>query len=266
MDNIFYVDYKELDSIQSTKAPIGVIINMKEFGTKELDILIKKMHSDKEKHLINKIIIRMEGNAEILNTLKASNDIYYQFTNEDDIRELIYNMQDNELKDRILGNNFCKTGIDILKYRAIGISNIIVTAPIINSRNQLDMLEKIGYTLFVVPNHMEDFLRASDDPSWIRPEGIKFYPNIKNWILDTYNLNPNTVFNAYTNEIWLGKLSSIIINFENINNEYADIKNFLIPTFDIKRTTCNGNCLSCQKCEKEFIVNKLFTEKKGEEE
>lgn len=266
MDNIFYVDYKELDSIQSTKAPIGVIINMKEFGTKELDILIKKMHSDKEKHLINKIIIRMECNEEILNTLKASDDIYYQFTNEDDIRELIYNMQDNELKDRILGNNFCKTGIDILKYRAIGISNIIVTAPIINSRNQLDMLEKIGYTLFIVPNHMEDFLRASDDSSWIRPEGIKFYPNIKNWILDTYNLNPNTVFNAYTNEIWLGKLSSIIINFDNINNEYADIKNFLIPTFDIKRTTCNGNCLSCQKCEKEFIVNKLFTEKKGEEE
>lgn len=266
MDNIFYVDYKELDSIQSTKAPIGVIINMKEFGTKELDILIKKMHSDKEKHLINKIIIRMECNEEILNTLKASDDIYYQFTNEDDIRELIYNMQDNELKDRILGNNFCKTGIDILKYRAIGISNIIVTAPIINSRNHLDMLEKIGYTLFIVPNHMEDFLRASDDPSWIRPEGIKFYPNIKNWILDTYNLNPNTVFNAYTNEIWLGKLSSIIINFDNINNEYADIKNFLIPTFDIKRTTCNGNCLSCQKCDKEFIVNKLFTEKKGEEE
>lgn len=266
MDNIFYVDYKELDSIQSTKAPIGVIINMKEFGTKELDILIKKMHSDKEKHLINKIIIRMECNEEILNTLKASDDIYYQFTNEDDIRELIYNMQDNELKDRILGNNFCKTGIDILKYRAIGISNIIVTAPIINSRNQLDMLEKIGYTLFIVPNHMEDFLRASDDSSWIRPEGIKFYPNIKNWILDTYNLNPNTVFNAYTNEIWLGKLSSIIINFDNVNNEYADIKNFLIPTFDIKRTTCNGNCLSCQKCEKEFIVNKLFTEKKGEEE
>lgn len=266
MDNIFYVDYKELDSIQSTKASIGVIINMKEFGTKELDILIKKMHSDKEKHLINKIIIRMEGNAEILNTLKASDDIYYQFTNEDDIRELIYNMQDNELKDRILGNNFCKTGIDILKYRAIGISNIIVTAPIINSRNQLDMLEKIGYTLFIVPNHMEDFLRASDDSSWIRPEGIKFYPNIKNWILDTYNLNPNTVFNAYTNEMWLGKLSSIIINFDNVNNEYADIKNFLIPTFDIKRTTCNGNCLSCQKCEKEFIVNKLFTEKKGEEE
>lgn len=266
MNNIFYVDYKELDSIQSTKVPIGVIINMKEFGTKELDILIKKMHSDKEKHLINKIIIRMEGNEEIFNTLKASADIYYQFTNEDDIRELIYNMQDNELKDRILGNNFCKTGIDILKYRAIGISNIIVTAPIINSRNQLDMLEKIGYTLFIVPNHMEDFLRASDDPSWIRPEGIKFYPNIKNWILDTYNLNPNTVFNAYTNEIWLGKLSSIIINFDNVNNKYADIKNFLIPTFDIKRTTCNGNCLSCQKCEKEFIVNKLFTEKKGEEE
>lgn len=266
MDNIFYVDYKELESIQSTKAPIGVIINMKEFGTKELDILIKKIHSDKEKHLINKIIIRMEGNEEIFNTLKASDDIYYQFTNEDDIRELIYNMKNNEVKDRILGNNFCKTGIDILKYRAIGISNIIVTAPIINSRNQLDMLEKIGYTLFVVPNHMEDFLRASDDPSWIRPEGIKFYPNIKNWILDTYNLNPNTVFNAYTNGIWLGKLSSIIINFDNVSNEYADIKNFLIPTFDIKRTTCNGNCLSCQKCEKEFIVNKLFTEKKGEEE
>ena len=266
MDNIFYVDYKELDSIQSTKAPIGVIINMKEFGTKEFDILIKKMHSDKERHLINKIIIRMEGNEEIFNTLKASDNIYYQFTNEDDIRELIYNMKNNEVKDRILGNNFCETGIDILKYRAIGISNIIVTAPIINSRNQLDMLEKIGYTLFVVPNHMEDFLRASDDPSWIRPEGIKFYPNIKNWILDTYNLNPNTVFNAYTNGIWLGKLSSIIINFDNINNEYVDIKNFLIPTFDIKRTTCNGNCLSCQKCEKEFIVNKLFTEKKGEEE
>ena len=76
MNNIFYVDYKELDFIQSTKTPIGVIINMKEFGTKELDILIKKMHSDKEKHLINKIIIRMEGNEEIFNTLKASDDIY----------------------------------------------------------------------------------------------------------------------------------------------------------------------------------------------
>ena len=41
MNNIFYVDYKELDSIQSTKAPIGVTINLNEFGTKELDILIK---------------------------------------------------------------------------------------------------------------------------------------------------------------------------------------------------------------------------------
>ena len=266
MNNIFYVDYKELNSIQSTKAPIGVIINMKEFGTKELDDLIKKIHSDKEKHLINKIIIRLDGNEETLNTLKANEDIYYQFTNEGDIRELIYNLQDNELKDQILGNNLCKTGIDILKYRVIGISNIIVTSPIINSRNQLEMLEKIGYTLFVIPNHMEDFLRAPDDSSWIRPEGIKFYPNINNWILDTYNLNSNMVFNAYTNGIWLGKLSNIIINFNNINNEYADIKNLLIPTFDIKRTTCKGDCLSCQKCEKEFTVNKIFTEKKGEEE
>ena len=39
------------------------------------------------------------ANEEILNTLKASDDIYYQFTNEDDIRELIYNMQNNEIKD-----------------------------------------------------------------------------------------------------------------------------------------------------------------------
>ena len=45
MNNIFYVDYKELNSIQSTKTPIGVIINMKEFGTKELnDLIIKLAH------------------------------------------------------------------------------------------------------------------------------------------------------------------------------------------------------------------------------
>lgn len=264
MDNIFYVNYKELDSIQATKTPIGVIIDMREFGTKELDILIKKMYSNKEKHLINKIIIRLDINEETLNNLKINKDIYYQFTNEDDKRELIYKMQNYELKKQILGNNVCKTGVDIIKYRAIGISNIIVTSPIINSRNQLEMLEKIGYNLFVIPNRMENFLRASDDPSWIRPEGIKFYPNVKNWILCAHGLNPNTIFNAYTSEIWLGKLSDIIFNFNNINNKYADIKNFLIPTFDIKRTTCNGECLSCKKCDKEFIVNQLFTNKKGE--
>ena len=266
MSNIFYIDYKELNSILNTKVPIGVIINIKEFGEKELDKLIKKMYSNKEKHLINKIIIRMEVNEEMIDNLKINKDIYYQFINEDDKRELIYNIQNNELKDQILGINFCKSGVDILKYRAIGISNIMITSPIINSRNQLEMLKKIGYNLFVIPNHIEDYLNASEDPSWIRPEGIKFYPDINNWILYTYNLNPNRVFNAYSNGIWLGKLSDIIFNFNNIKNKYSNITNFLVSTFDIKRTTCGGECLSCKKCDKEFIVNQLFTNGKGEKQ
>ena len=72
MNNIFYIDYKELNSIQNTKVPIGVIINIKEFGEKELDKLIKKMYSNKEKHLINKIIIRMEVNEEMIDNLKIN--------------------------------------------------------------------------------------------------------------------------------------------------------------------------------------------------
>lgn len=266
MDNIFYIDYKELNSIKNINTPIGVIINMKEFGTKELDKLIKKIYSDKEKHLISKIIIRMDINEEVIDNLKVNEDIYYQFINEDDKRELIYNIQNDKLKDQILGNNFCKSGVDILKYRAIGISNIMITSPIINSRSQLKMLKKIGYNLFATPNHLGDYLEASADPSWIRPEGIKFYPDINNWILCTHDLNPNSVFNAYSKGIWLGKLSNIIFNFNNVKNKYSDIPNFLVSTFDIKRTTCRGECLSCKKCDKEFIVNQLFTNRKGEKQ
>lgn len=263
MENLFYVNYEAFGAIKDMNTPVGVIIDTDAFGQDKMDKFMKKLNSPKEKHHIEKVIIRTKLTEELLANIIPCDNVYYQFTNEDEhTREIIYRMEDEKLRSRFIGNNICKTGIDILSYRIIGISNIMIGSPIINSRSQLEMLEKIGYTLFAIPNHLDNLTNAVSNPNWIRPEAIKFYPNINNWILSTDSIKPATAFRAYNSGIWLGKLSDVIDGFDNEANPHKDMKNFLIPTFDIKRTTCRGECLSCQKCQKEFVVNNLFTEKK----
>lgn len=260
MKNIFYIDYKFLDSIKNNKIPLGVIISDQDILVGKLDNLLKELFNNKEEHLIAKVIFRMKINQKLLDNLPVYENLYYQFTNEDEegIRELIFDLKNYELKRQILGNNLCQSGVDILKYRFIGISNIMIKSPIINSSSQIEMLKKLGYTLFTIPNYLELFTEPSQNPNWIRPEGIKFYDSINDWILMAGDLNINTILNAYSHEAWLGSLSDIIVNFN------SKIKNFLIPTFDIKRTTCGGNCLQCNKCNKEFFINSAFTKEEGE--
>ena len=259
-EKIFYIKYDEINNIESMKKPIGVIIDI---DVDDLDNL-KKIYSNiinEHKIIIQKVIFKMDINEELSKHLFINDNVYFYIKNEEENRDLIDKM-DAQLKKQIIGKKVCTCGIDILLYRSIGIHNIIVSSPLINDKKELEMLEKIGYNLFVIPNYSNAILKEVLDPSWIRPEGIRYYPNIKNWVIVSNKLvNINTALRSYIREQWIGPLASIIVNFDNPFNVFRDSENLLAGTFDIRRSMCEGNCLNCNKCNKEFMVIKKLIEK-----
>lgn len=262
MNNLFYIDYSELKNLKNTATPIGVIIRMDEIKLDEFNTFMMKIVNDTEGHSIEKVIIDLEFNFEVVNNLQISENIYYRFYNEDQKRAAISTLKE-ELRERIIGIHTCSTGVEILRYRAIGISNIVLASPFINDDVELQMLEKIGYTIFAVPNYNNNF-GSQIDSNWIRPESIELYNCINNWILvSDKTKNIDTIISAYTQKQWIGKISDFLVNFDKSFNTYRNLNNLLSPTFDVRRTVCRGECLNCNKCEKEFIFSQKFT---GQEE
>lgn len=258
MNNLYYIDYSELSNFKDHTTPIGIVIDMFQVHQENFNKFMIDLYEDKLPHNINKIIVKMDINQNTLARLNYHKDIFYMFYNEDDYYEEISNL-DNDMKKQIIGAQVCSYGVQILKYRALGISNVFVASPFINDDTELNMLKSIGYNLYAVPNMNNSFGEVIDS-NWIRPEGIKYYPSINNWILATSeNSNINTIFSAYLEETWIGNIGDYLVNFNNSLNKYNNYPNILLPSFDMKRAYCKAECLSCNSCAKEFALNHKIT-------
>lgn len=268
MENIFFIDYKENDKIISETIPYGIIIDLLELGEKRINIFLNKLYQNPDflKKNVKKIILKTEYNKELFNNIVSLDNIYFIFNNEEEIENRLSIMQlSDEIKSHIIGKRICTTGVDILLYRAIGIKNIFIGSPLINDADELKMLEKIGYTLYAIPNIINPLI-GFNDPNWIRPEGIKLYPNIHNWILySNEEKNIKIILESYYKGGYIGKIKNFLINFDTSYNSYLNIENFLNPTFDIKRTICKGKCQFCDSCNRELKINNQITAYKTEE-
>lgn len=262
MKNLFYINYNKLKYFTNKESEIGVILDVNELGLNTLHDFITKIMEDKIDFNIRRVLVKLDVEQDSITKLKIDDRdiLYYSFNNEEEIRQYIETMPE-DVKKRVIGKKICKSGVDILSYRAIGISNIFISSPIINDSSQLEMLKKIGYTLFCVPNYNRNF-GSEIDPSWIRPEAVSLYDNINDWILECcQSMNINTIYNAYSKGAWLGSIKDFLVGFNESYNIYRNTRNMLIPTFDFKRVHCRADCLNCNKCIREFNLTKNITEK-----
>lgn len=262
MENTFFIDYKNNEKVMNGKTPYGLIIDLDELGEKRLNIFLNKMYKDQKyiNNNVKKIILKMDYQENLFKNIDITDNIYFIFNNEEslDIRMSIMELSDT-IKKHIIGKKICTTGVDILLYRVIGIKNIFVGSPLINDADELKMLQKIGYTLYAIPNIINSLI-GFRDPNWIRPEGIKLYPNINNWVLySSDNKNIKTILNAYYKGGYVGPVKNYLINFDNSYNKDINIINFFNPTFDIKKTICKANCQYCDSCNRELQINHQMT-------
>lgn len=260
MSKTLYIYQGELEKVKGTY-PLGVIID----ATKA-DANLQEAQSllSSEKYHIKSVVITtvFQPNKTKIYTV---DNLYYRFVNEEEVREEIYNLTDEE-KAHIIGNKLCHTGVDILMYGAIGIKNVIIRSPFINDKDNLkDLHDNCNWKFWAIPNYDEGYYGGFIDPNILRPEATSIYKDIiDNYVLLTSpRVTVNSVLAAYSREEAIGNLSDYIVNFNRIDNPYRDTPNLLTIAFDEKRAHCRAECTHCNNCNRYLeSINILINKKK----
>lgn len=254
MEKVFYIDIKHLDKI-TTNAPIGVI--MEAIDRVSLTEIQKILKSDK--HNVKSVIIYTYYTE---NTIFYDIDnVYYAFYNEAEARETLHNLSDKD-KKHILGAKPCTSGVEILMYKVIGITNIIISSPLINSIETLKELTHTGYKFFTIAN-LNKTKDGVMDPSWIRPEGIFIYDDcICNYFLTGQSNTIDTIVNGYLRENGVGFLDNYIKNLKEMGHDFEQVPNMLPITFDEMRANCGADCIHCRGCKRFIDFGNNFKNKK----
>lgn len=260
-DKNIFVHYDDLIKAKRLgDKKISVIIDLTNY--KNIFIIKEELDKIKEKLInksinIDKIFITSFYYKELLEFI-INNKIFtfVSFLDEDNFRVEISQLDDS-YKEHIVGLHPVNSGVGVVLYKVIGIKNIILESPILNNEINIKMLNELGYNnLFAFPNVVK--YKGDIDSNWIRPEAITLYKKlIPNYVLFfDEDSNVDAIINAYYNEQWLGKLGDIIINSKDTTIE--NVNNILPYSFDKRRMSCEANCHSCIKCNRDLdYVNRM---------
>lgn len=252
MDKTLYIKEEALTKT-NTNIPLGVILNVKS-DSNYLEKVVSLVETDK--HIIKSLIIDTEY-VEGMHFIEKDN-VFYRFTNEEDVRDSIWSLPD-EKKARIIGARLCSSGVHILSYKIIGITNIQITTPLINNVEFLRNLKSGNYRLFCTAN-VNSTVKGVIDPSWIRPEGLYQFDGImEDFILETSDkTNVDFILSSYSKGESIGLIRDFIVGFENYDKRYINCPNLLNMTFDVSRLNCGADCLFCRQCERSVALAQSF--------
>lgn len=265
MNKIFYINYNRFEELKNKERAIGVIVDTREMGENEFDKFMFQYVNDELPHgdKIESFIIKMPFLPDAADAMPVDKNLHYMFTNEEKYRKEISELPKAFLK-QVIGNKICNTGVDIVFYRAIGVTSVQIGSPLINDIDALKNIAKDArWTLYNTPNYNQIWGDAVD-LSWIRPEGIEIYDGVvDNFLLmSSPDMDINSIVGAYRSGGWLGDLKDFLVNFNVDNNPYRNQMNLFSPTFDALKSVCGDNVAHIESLKREFELSTMITEGK----
>ena len=250
---MYFIKLNKAKDIMTHQGSYGLIIDSIEMGEEEFEKAVMSVFSEKHPSIEGAVIETYFGPDVVY---PVDKDIFYIFHNEEDYRGEISVLPD-ELRAQVLNKKICKTAIDIVKYRLMGLSVLRIGGALLNNTKNLKMLrETVGWRFFAAAN-INNSWGDMVDPTWVRPEAMHLYDDIiESWYLAVDDdQQAGTILGAYHTRSYLGHIKDIISDFDREDNPYRNQFNLFLPTFDIMKSACAGDPNQFERLKREMQIS-----------